>query len=120
MNKLELTKEHKDKLLEMILKLFPKYRIPKGTKYTQDIIPRWAEDPEYGNEIIEESLVFPIALKTTYNNFHIHWFEFVIIQLCPKLTNCVAMFNDIESEDIEIIIHPIDYLYEKFKLIKHE
>lgn len=100
MKSMILTEKHKSKLLEMCKALFPKYR------------------NIYFNNKSNEHIGFGIKNKLNHiytDYIYIHWFEFCITKLCPKLTNCSAMFDDIESDDIKIVQHPVDYLYKKYK-----
>lgn len=102
MENIKLTQEQKNKLLEMCKVLFPKY---DKQYFNDDVEGNWGD--EY------------LSLYTTgeKKSLTIHWFEFCINNICPIFTNRTAMFDDIESDNIKIIINPIDYLYKKFKLI---
>lgn len=100
MESLKLTEEQKTKLLEMCKILFPEYNY------------RFGKNDYYGDKNSNY-----LWIEKEGNN-DIHWFELCINHICPKLTNRMAMFIDIEDSniDIDIVIHPIDYLYELFKL----
>jgi hypothetical protein len=113
MKAIELTEEHKAKLLEMCNKLFPKHC--KFEFFTEDL--------RFLNEETDEFLTF------------IHWFEFCMTHLVEKL---IEVINEYESklsdskrekffieifEPYELLMsikdkHPIDYLYEEFKKLK--
>ncbi len=109
MKSIELTEEHKAKILEMCKVLFPKY--DHYTFWSEDFVGMYNTD-EQGKEVME-------------NNISIHWFEFCMTYLAYKLAN-------IDSEDTFIgdnyrlydkIMnneHPIDYLYTKFKKLHNE
>jgi len=130
MKAIELTKGHKDKLLEMCRKLFPKYKWQFASDYgsinddTQvDSLIQWKTTGKYSQSMI--------------NTFH--WFEFCMTHLVEKIFN---LFNE-DDEDFydryinngasfygvgvnEIIFvmlsskeHPVDYLYEEFKKLKN-
>ena len=93
MNSIELTEEHKSKLLEMCETLFPKY------DFTLD---KW------------EFCFVTFGLKT-YSLYteHIHWFEFCMTHLSEKI-DCDLAHNIIYMKK-----HPIDYLYEEFKKLNN-
>lgn len=109
MKSLELTEEHKSKLLEMCKVLFPEYK---------------------GGITLHESAfntnqLFIIAFIDKDNDYipncdlYIHWFEFCVKYIIPKLS--------IDSEDRIIkttlfveLPNPIDYIYEYFKNIENE
>lgn len=115
MKSLELTQEHKDKLLEMCKILFPEYEFTESYtthKYPEDLFLKFGR-PE----------------STRWEN-EIHWFEFCMTHLPVELhryamhqynveprealkiiTNNLLRFEDFGRYDI----HPVDYLYEQFK-----
>lgn len=132
MKAIELTEEHKAKLLEMCNKLFPECTI-------------WWKYEMYGralkqnfNEVlaVAETLNPPINVGTkekpwrqTTNYFNIHWFEFCMTHLPLKIyyeknkkggmnleiiTNNLLRFEDFGRYEI----NPIDYLYKEFKKLK--
>lgn len=98
MKQIELTKEHKSKLLEMCQILFPEY------DFTLD---------KFEQCFVTLGLKSEILYKE-----HIHWFEFCITKLWLK----IAFYVNHEPTAIRSIIlekvHPVDYLYEEFKKIK--
>jgi len=114
MENIELTKEHKTKLLEMCKKLFPKDTIYKFDNY--------------------DNIVFLINhIITKYNDklsgerwdkkLYIHWFEFCMTHLFTKLIvnkYGYESISDAMSNGYYVIysVNPIDYLYEKFKNLK--
>jgi len=106
MKNIELTKEHKSKLLEMCEKLFPEY---KYISYDIDIV-----HPGFISMWKKRILGFH------YNGLIIHWFEFCMIHLAFKL--CKKDFNTLSLNTYSNLIqynqHPVDYLYEKFKKLK--
>ena len=127
MNPIQLTDEHKSKLLEMCEALFPEQspfhlglrgEIRKGWGYSRNFL--------FGKVFSEDGII-------------IHWFEFCMTYLCEKILNPnpdkparnladkFKMFfwetnlywsnahlnvNPLDSR------HPIDYLYEEFKKLK--
>lgn len=117
MQKLELTKEQKEKLLEMCEKLFPEYEVR--------IYPIDSYKPE--NLFIE----FGKKESDTYD-FEISWFEFVMGELTNKLYK--LFFTAMGEQNIlwDLLVkegfysqvlhhktlHPVDYLYENFKKLK--
>lgn len=102
MKNIELTEEHKSKLLEMCKILFPEY------DFTLD---KWKQC----------FVTLGLKSKDLYEN-HIHWFEFCINPLSTKIdsfrtdsyliSHGQSYDNAINSE------HPVDYLYEEFKKLK--
>ena len=124
MNSIELTKEHKAKLLEMCNKLFSE----EG---------KWFA-------ILDGKMYY--SKKGTFPGFSIHWFEFCYTILVETLSNKLNNWEDIPKHvsnifpntigkwnlytkfhfyypkaslgGTELPINPIDYLYEEFKKLK--
>jgi hypothetical protein len=88
MKPIELTQEHKDKLLEMCQVLFPEYDL-----YISE-----------NNIHIGSDFVF------------IHWFEFCVKILTPKILSHGV--EQLGSECLDNNENPIDYLYKEFKKLK--
>jgi len=105
---IELTEEHKEKLLEMCKTLFPEY------------------------EKIWITFTGPIMLlgylrtnKSPYVDFNIHWFEFCLTQLAKKI---LSKMPDMEKpylwtfQGLLLLHHNeehlIDSLYEQLKKLK--
>lgn len=126
MKQIELTKDHKSKLLEMCKELFPKYTIIPDNPNPNFLTISWFTNLGYFINLMNDE---------TKENTLIHWFEFVMTHLCDKiasnLTNemCTGMpqyYNKSEKLDwnsqslISMLkeCHPIDYLYEEFKKLK--
>ena len=103
MKPIELTKEHKSKLLEMCEKLFPEY------DFTLD---KW-----------EQCFVtLGLKSKVVYDS-HIHWFEFCMTHLFTKVIveqyGYMSISHAMSNGYYTIYSnHPIDYLYEEFKKLK--
>lgn len=99
MKSIELTKEHKSKLLEMCKTLFPEWHEHcveiDGNNKTIIMFTNYVGGSEWGQIII-------------------HWFEFCIIHLLPKFNfePNILLNSDLKNK------HLIDYLYEQFKKIK--
>ena len=125
MKNIELTKEHKSKLLEMCKILFPEYPNLEVRNSMEDFC---MEQEDCFIELQESGLN---SRKDTI----IHWFEFCMTHLCDKistkLTNemCTGMpqyYDESEKLDwnsqslISMLkeYHPVDYLYEEFKKLK--
>lgn len=102
MKAIELTQEHKDKLLEMCKILFPEY-----------INVEIELEPDY------EGLQYFIQLNKTDKIkewIYIHWFEFCFTILADKIFT-----KYIEKAQFVIDTwagNPIDYLYDEFKKLK--
>lgn len=90
MKAIELTEEHKSKLLEMCKALFPK-------------TPAFRTDGE-----------FFIYFEDKNKNIVIHWFEFCMTHLSEKLVvDYGASYYEMTHN-----YNPVDYLYEHFKKLK--
>jgi len=101
MKPLNLSKEHKVKLLEMCVKLFPKY---KGWKFGSNKIAADYELWFYDEDD---------------NNFEIHWFEFCVSYLIPKFTDDIQDLIDLRILFCELQ-NPVDYLYQAYKKYLNE
>lgn len=101
MKTIELTQEHKSKLLEMSIKLFPEY-----IEIDIDISENYDGIQDY------------IQLRKKYENtIFIHWFEFCFTYLIEKLSK--NLDEDYSLDDLlGYNLHPIDYLYEEFLKLK--
>jgi len=122
MKSIELTNDHRTKLLEMCVKLFPEYT-----------------DWKFGRNWDNYELWFVFKRKC----FEIHWFEFMMTELVEKIlnpnplnpnrglqnrfkdffweVNHYWMHNKLNVEgnnESTKPLHPIDYLYEEFKKLK--
>ena len=117
MKALKLTKEHKEKLLEMCNKLFPEYIITFNINAL-----------EYGTFMV-----------TNNGETIIHWFEFCMTHLVDKIfesfeeddedfydryINNGALFYGVGVSEIIFVMlnskkHPVDYLYEEFKKLEN-
>lgn len=118
MKNIELTEEHKSKLLEMCKELFTEYdfRINKPLFCNNESL----STIQLGNKNVN-----------IYEN-EIHWFEFVTIHLINKIRDLLLKQGliNIGSSDspwqvkqllsayYSVNYHPIDYLYEEFKKLK--
>ena len=114
MSPIELTSEHKSKLLEMCEALFPEYTIyevQKANHFGRIVNTVQGNKWEYNGDDDE-----PI------DEFFIHWFEFCMTYLADKIFEDHDNFSNIKDGFITIFSikdeHPIDYLYEQFKQLK--
>jgi hypothetical protein len=103
MDSIKLTKEQKEKLLEMCNVLFPEYNEIVLTKHNT---------LRFGYK--------ETNVKTWIGNMSIHWFEFCVTNLTTKIFNILKLYlkTDIASYRGRIIQyeeHPVDYLYKEFK-----
>lgn len=101
MNAIQLTREHREKLLEMCKELFPEYEnihmFINGWEYSRDM--------DY------------IAFDNLSDYVEIHWYEFCMTYLVNKMgKSTAALYRVLEEE--EAGTHPIDYLYSEFKKLK--
>ena len=99
MKSIQLTEEHKSKLLEMCKILFPEYVIYPADNDGFIEGEQWVGDQNMGED-------------RPVNEFNIHWFEFCMTHLSEKI-DCDLAHNIIYMKK-----HPIDYLYEEFKKLK--
>ena len=110
MKQIELTKEHKSKLLEMCKVLFPEYKYWNLHDGTCDLCT-------------ENTLDFHKDEKPGWNSWYrINWFEFCMTYLQDKIKQLNGFENNPDC-DIELIScwyesHPVDYLYKEFKKLK--
>ena len=79
MRQIELTEEHKEKLLEMAKKLFPEYKRIEITDYQIDI------DRNHTNPIFVD--LYKGELTVPFDIYSIHWFEFCMTHLAEKIIN---------------------------------
>ena len=133
MKGIELTEEHKSKLLEMCKVLFPEYKYWNLHDGTCDLC-------------MEGTLDFHKDEKPDWNSWNrVHWFEFVFTNLVNKIQNSLpeeliwrkqpeyvknvfsweksnkwTMYNEFHFKYPKNIYkkNPIDYLYTEFKKIK--
>jgi len=106
MKNIELTEEHKTKLLEMCNELFPEDEFTFDNDYAED-------------GIIDRNFLGKTKNDLTWEDkgSHFHWFEFCMTHLANKI-----LIQDEQLSDflltINIELHPINYLYKEFKNIK--
>jgi hypothetical protein len=121
MNSIQLTAEHKSKLLEMCRELFPEYI--NFRFYYNDLCFLTQETFDIAKEFetsgVNRDYNYTVDdLYTEEYDYQIHWFEFCITKLWLK----IALNTNHDPSGIRSIIleeiHPIDYLYSQFKTIK--
>lgn len=107
---IELTEEHKSKLLEMCNKLFPEYKEIILTK----------------QKFLNFGFKDHISYTSRIGNMSIHWFEFCMTHLIPKFEKQGIHINywlmTLGPKHIHWPVnfnHPVDYLYQEFKKINH-
>ena len=114
MKPIELTEEHKSKLLEMCNKLFPGYKWQFNSDYSKGIL--------WNDCVIESLLKWKVKGKNSQVlELNIHWFEFCMIYLYRKiivLSNFTFQTEDFYQTVLVDYHNPIDYLYEEFKKLK--
>jgi hypothetical protein len=117
MKALELTEEHKVKLLEMCKRLFPEHNYLEIRDSTEDF--------NYPFEHV------CIEIDRSIDDLKIiHWFEFCHTYLARKIFNSGEVFDDPVSDSSDGLAnmmfeqewinsyHPVDHLYEQFKKLK--
>jgi hypothetical protein len=115
MKPLTLTQEQRDKLLEMVRSLFPKYKV---AWYWDDdefetIENAWKANYSFSPEVTS-FLIFDWHMPTA---FTIHWFEFCALHLSPEIgTSTELLFRHLEEEYLGE--HVVDHLYDQFKKFK--
>ena len=137
MKNIELTEEHKSKLLEMCKILFPEYTTIPNDKNPKFLTINWFTKQGYFIHLMDDD-----DLK---ENKMIHWLEFCMTHLIVKLSKEFTKqklseadytdnqypnwfsekvsyhlnpFRNEEFEEDILFIHPVDYLYEEFKKLK--
>ena len=139
MKSIELTEDHKSKLLKMCGKLFkeeseinsiPNFRISNDyvlglSDHTLYCENRDISDNQYdGEEVPENELLDFYTYPINCFDINIHWFEFCMTHLFEALywkgwkdedPNCVITFH-LDLHNFKK--HPIDYLYSEFKKLK--
>ncbi len=133
MKNIELTENHKSKLLEMCNKLFPEYPNLEVRDSMEDFCM------EQDNCFIELQESGSNSRKDTI----IHWFEFCMTEVVEKILNPTPLnpnrglqdkfknffwkvneywmhnkFNINGENSSTKPLHPVDYLYEEFKKLK--
>lgn len=110
MKSIKLTKEQKNKLLEMCTKLYPKVKWHF-----------WRDDscPEFDETHLGYNMQYTLGNKAQPYKYGlvIHWFETCMINLCEKIIKDNDQLSDFKSLNFNKK-HPIDYLYEEFKKLK--
>ena len=94
MKSIELTEEHKSKLLEMCKALFPEYSLKTKLSITGNLLLGNGMDKKFTNRI--------------------HWFEFCHEHLSPKVLGDTNLIFCGPNR-----LHPIDFLYEQFKKLSY-
>ena len=108
MKNIEINEKQKENLLKMCKVLFPEYVIYPADNDGFIEGEQWVGDQNMGED-------------RPVNEFNIHWFEFCLIHLAPKILDNSCGDNETSelgyfgygpdiNED-----HPVDYLYEEFK-----
>lgn len=114
---IKLTQIQKQKLLEMCKFLFPEYNDFEITSsfpyYNSNKLEgvSWKETPT------EDAVCLIKDDKDDYRSVTVHWFEFCIKHLIPKLAIDMQYAIDLRILFCELP-NPIDYLYEHFKKLK--
>lgn len=123
MESIKLTENHKEKLLEMCMKLFPEY------KYW------WITCPDLETSLYHVGFSNKKFLSFYWGGGDIHWFEFCLSYLSKKLAEEYykqKLYNAYyphwfakeiasginlspEEEKHCELMHPVDYLYQKYK-----
>ena len=137
MKSIELTKDHKSKLLEMCVELFREeseinsiqnFRISNDyvlglSDHTLYCENRDISDNQYdGEEVPEDELLDFYTYPISCFDINIHWFEFCILWLATIIYNkrktnnfSILEYRGFLCQSVE---HPIDFLYEEFKKLK--
>jgi len=115
MKSIELTKEHKSKLLEMCKILFPEYTTISNDKNPKFLTISWFTKQGYFIHLMDDDLK---------ENKMVHWFEFCMTHLSKKLKVRPSLLENRAWSTLELtnskfrLNHPVDYLYEEFKKLK--
>lgn len=116
MKQLSLSNKQKRNLLTMAKYFFSESAIEMY--YDDDVYDNWQEASRdtplsCGNDAQINYLIFNWHKR---NAFIIHWFEFCVFHLTPKLGYSSAWLMETQT-GYQIIkdYHPVDFLYEEFK-----
>lgn len=104
MKPIELTEEHKKKLLEMCRVLYPEYK-----NFELEIEPQYD-----GND----GFIFYLDENNLHND-PIHWFEFCRYYIFVEINKRSKRSWKETSLEFMNCKHPITYLYEQFKKISN-
>lgn len=113
MKSIELTEEHKSKLLEMCKALFPEYNLNSETGYGGLYFGEGSIDGMligYLHDDFNDSIDDP--------NLYIHWFEFCVNYLPQKMG--LKFFNYTRWTSEEGYIHLVDYLHIQWKKLSQQ
>lgn len=108
MKSLELTAEHRVKLLEMCESLFPE-QSPFQIGIPQELRKGWGHSKDF---VFGKSDVF------VDDGIYSHWFEFCHNHLSPKVFGAGRYRERVQFYIDTFGGNPIDYLYEEFKKLK--
>jgi hypothetical protein len=104
MKQIELTLEHREKLLEMCKELFPETEL------------------SFESDLAEDGMI-DINISKPNNLELIHWFEFCMTYLQDKLKELKCFEYEMDSNlrlmECWYKSHPVDYLYKIFKKLKN-
>lgn len=106
MNTIELTEDHRSKLLEMCKELFPKNKVESLQFGTIKFLVNYYEKKDPNNS------------KITFGGWdeivEIHWFEFCMIHLAKKVCKSDGITLTFKDDNNNVI----EFLYEQFKKLK--
>ena len=109
MHSIKLKKKHREKLLHMCNNLFPEYTNGGSVSLETPYVI-------YGNEYIQmnKNHTFIQGFEIDNDNLgdpdlYMHWFEFCITKLAPKLLKSDGIVVKFDGQ-----YNPIDFLYEQF------
>lgn len=110
MQSIPLTQKNKEKLLEMCINLYQNDKRFNHISILQNNHVKFFNDAEFfKHRLFSKSKVKSYKLKGTVS---IHWFEFVLLHLLPKLNRSI---RDMQIEMGKRGLSYIDYCYWVFK-----
>lgn len=136
MKNIELTEDHKSKLLEMCKLLFPEYNDFEITSSFPYYNSNKLEGVQWIKNPIEDAICLIKDDKDDYRSKTIHWFEFCMIHLSKKIFDEINKLKGEGNINSKKYIgtmycpkgaylgllysknHPVDYLYEQFEKLK--
>jgi hypothetical protein len=121
MKPIEITKQQKDKLLEMCKALFSEYKYIQWDNQDLDIGSPLGYEKVNQFRISNHIFISKTKDAPHDDGIFIHWFEFCFNVLLNKINYPSNQINNsklITDNDLINANHPIDYLYNEFKKLK--
>ena len=113
MQKIKLSLQQRERLIEMFLFCFPEYK----QNITSDCRTIIRINIDNNDMIVyDRRTVMSKILGVRSHSLKIHWFEACLCKIAPALQFTNATFINLRCYNQ----HPVDVLYEKYKTVKNE